>query len=171
MGDLIIPKLKFAFKSSSEKIEPIQNTNFLQIYKTLQLHPRPHGRNITRIERSGKYGDKFHNYILNKYHSFNLCQIEPVEVTINYNTITNKINDIYLFSKSIGLFRVTVLSLKKHIEKMILKCKDLMLYINLGIDQDGGLVGHANIILIYNNGVSNTYFSIRRIICSIKSKK
>jgi hypothetical protein len=136
--------------SSSEKIEPIQNHNFLQIYRKLELHPRPHGRNITRIANSGKYGDKFHKYILNKYHSFNLCQTELVDVSINYNTKTKKFY-LMLYDEITHPDRVSMLYFKKHIEKMILKCKDLMLYINLGIEQDG--VGHANIILIYNNNI------------------
>jgi hypothetical protein len=153
MGELIIPNLKSA--SSSEKKEPIQNNNFLQIYINLGLHPRPHGRNIKRI-MSSKYRDKFDNYILNNYHSLNLCQIEPLAISINYNTKTKMINPIILFGKSLGIFgnkTVTELSLKKHIENMILKCKDLMLYINLVIYEDDGNVGHANIILIYNNNI------------------
>jgi len=47
-----------------------------------------------------------------------------------------------------------MLYFKKHIEKMILKCKDLMLYINLGIEEhDDNRAAHANIILIYNNNI------------------
>lgn len=140
--------------STSEKIEPIQNHNFLQIYRKLELHPRPHGRNITRIANSGKYGDKFHKYILNKYHSFNLCQTELVDVSINYNTKTKKFY-LMLYDEITHFNRVSMLYFKKHIEKMILKCKDLMLYINLGIEEhdDNRVVGHANIILIYNNNI------------------
>jgi hypothetical protein len=61
-------------KESSEKKEPIENQIFLGIYSKLGLLPRPTGRNISKIVKTGLYHNKFNEFIENRFANTILCK-------------------------------------------------------------------------------------------------
>jgi len=58
-------------KSKSSPNEHFNNQFFIDVYKNLDLLPRPYRRNISNISRSKNYSKKFANYIDTKYSRLN----------------------------------------------------------------------------------------------------
>jgi len=81
-------------KKSSEKKEPIENQIFLGIYRKLGLLPRPTGRNISKIVKTGLYHNKFNEFIENRFANTILCK---------NNEIFHKLDIEYDSPKSINI--------------------------------------------------------------------